>query len=101
MTVGARKFLKHRASSLCSLRKTRQSTTLHAARDRYPGHPSLFALKQVAPSVVNTRGAVCFWFYAARIVCREDTPPNSSTSSEILVITQGSGVVCKSTLAST
>jgi hypothetical protein len=41
---------------------TRQSTTLHATRDRYPGHPSLFALKQVAPSVVNTRGGICFWF---------------------------------------
>jgi hypothetical protein len=29
---------------------------------RYPSHPSLFALKQVAPGAVNTRGAICFWF---------------------------------------
>jgi hypothetical protein len=31
---------------------------------------SLFALKQVAPGAVNTRGAVCFWFLGRSLLAR-------------------------------
>jgi hypothetical protein len=41
----------------------RQAIDYAPCRERLLSGPSfLFALKQVAPGAVNTRGAICFWF---------------------------------------
>jgi hypothetical protein len=44
--------------------------TLYAARDRYPGHPSLFALKQVAPSAVKHSGRYLFLVLGGSLLAR-------------------------------
>jgi hypothetical protein len=43
--------------------KKDQAIDYAPCRARSLSRPSfLFALKQVAPGAVNTRGAICFWF---------------------------------------